>query len=215
VPRSHPVDLLDVLGPLALGAFAVAFLRSLPSQPAPLPQPKYVGVPRDVFDCVRAEQLRDMWCWAACVEMVLRFYGISVEQEQIVCRLYGVPANQPADDKAISASLNGWGFNNEGRTVIVESRVMSGVPAPCVLLRELARGRPILLTFNPGLAVGHAVVVTGASTLNGEITSLIYRDPAPNETNSGHRGRVELCSDELARFLPSVRSHWLVSARPL
>jgi Papain-like cysteine protease AvrRpt2 len=81
--------------------------------------------------------------------------------------------------------------------------------------RELVRGRPILLTFNPGLAVGHAVVVTGASTLNGEITSVIYRDPAPNETNSGHRGRVELSGDELACFLPSVRSHWLVSARQL
>jgi hypothetical protein len=46
-------------------------------------------------------------------------------------------------------------------------------------------------------------------------TSLIYLDPAPNETNSGHRGRVELSGDELARFLPSVRSHWLVSARQL
>lgn len=154
-----------------------------------------------------------MWCWAACVEMMIRFYGIPVEQELIVRRVYGVPANQPADDRTISASLDGWGFDMLGRRVSVRSSVSNGIPAPWILLRELMKGRPILVTFNAGAAVGHAVVVTGASVLNGEIVSLVYRDPSPHETNGEQKGRIEIFGAELAAFLPCVRCYWLVSAR--
>lgn len=211
--RSRPADLLEILGPLALGGLAIAFLKDLTSKPSPPPQPKYIGVPRDVFDYVRSEQQQDMWCWAACVEMVIRFYGIAVEQRQIVRRVYGVPANQPADDRTISASLNGWGFDMQHRRVSVRSSVLSGTPAPWILLRELAKGCPILLTFNPGVAVGHAVVVTGASVINGDIASLVYRDPSPHETSAGQKGRVELFGEDLGHFLACVRNYWLVSAR--
>jgi hypothetical protein len=47
------------------------------------------------------------------------------------------------------------------------------------------------------------------------VSSVIYRDPSPTPENLAEKGRVELAMDRLAEFLPSVRSHWLVSVQQL
>jgi hypothetical protein len=154
-----------------------------------------------------------MWCWAASVQMILNFCGVPVNQEQIVWRTYGLPLNEPGTDQAISASLNGWGINANGRRFTVRSCVAAGPPSRAILFRELSHGRPILLTFNSGAAVGHAVVITGVSSIRAVVTSLVYRDPAPTLENLANKGRVELFTNDLAQFLPYVRSHWLVSVR--
>lgn len=206
-------DLLDTLGLLGLGILGLAWLSQTPTEPAPSPVPRYLGIPSDVFDFAAAAQEQEMWCWAASVQMLLKYYGIEQSQEQIVSRVYGHPFNEPGTDEAISASLHGWGINADRRRFIVQSRVVAGPPAPHVLFRELSAHRPILLTFSPGFAVGHAVVVTAASALNRQIISLVYRDPAPTPSNLSNHGRIELSYGDLASFLPLIRSHWLVSVR--
>jgi hypothetical protein len=201
------------LGALALGALGLAWLLGKPFDEATPPEPRYIGISTEIFDFVAASQERDMWCWAASIQMILNFYGVPVNQEQIVSRTCGLPLNEPGTDHAISASLNGWGINANGRRFTVQSCVAAGPPSPAILFRELSRGRPILLTFNPGAAVGHAVVITGASSTRAVVTSLVYRDPAPTLENLANKGRVELFTNDLAQFLPYVRSHWLVSVR--
>jgi len=207
-------DFLDVLGPLALGVLGLACVAGglSPSATSP-PQPRYLGIPRDVFDFVAAAQEQDMWCWAASIQMLLNYYGISIHQRDIVSRVFGFPANEPGTDAEINASLNGWGVQTSGRRFVVRSSIVNGVPQPSVLYQELSSRRPVLLAFNPGCSVGHAVVVTGVSLLNGVITSLIYRDPWPTQQNVANKGRVELFTDDLAAFLPSVRAHWLVAVQ--
>jgi hypothetical protein len=191
----------------------LACLAPAPTPPAVLPNRRYLGIPTQTFDFVAATQKQEMWCWAASIEMLLRYYGVHQTQEQIVTRVYGQPFNEPGTDEAISASLNGWGVTQEGRRYVVESRVISGTPAPHAIFRELSNGRPMLLTFSPGLSVGHAVVLTGASAMHRQIVSLVYRDPAPSPENFRKHGRVELSFEELAAFLPSIRSYWIVSVR--
>lgn len=71
----------------------------------------------------------------------------------------------------------------------------------------------MLLTFNPGFSIGHAVVATGASAMDRQMVSLVYRDPAPTPENFRDHGRVELSFGELAAFQPSIRSYWIVSVR--
>jgi hypothetical protein len=210
---SADADCFQAMGILALGLAGVAWLAErAPSSP---PQPRYVGIPTEVGDFVAASQKQDMWCWAASIQMLLNFYGVAITQEQIVSRVYGQPQNQPATDQAISASLNGWGINARGKRFVVRSRVAGGPPTPAVLFRQLSQHHPILLTINPGTSIGHAVLVTSVSVVGWNVVSLVYRDPSPTSANIECRGRVELFTDDLARFLSCVRSHWLVSVREL
>jgi hypothetical protein len=117
----------------------------------------------------------------------------------------------PGTDTAISASLNGWGFDYLGRKVFVSSRVVAGPPPLAVIVQELSLQRPILVTFNPGVAIGHAVVITSVRRVGRCITSIVCRDPWPSPENRAERGRVEYHGANVSSFLPSIQSHWLVS----
>lgn len=176
-------------------------------------QPTYVGIPSVTF--FAAAQQEDEWCWAASIQMILNHYEIPLSQQEIVTRTYGALVNQPGTDQQISANLNGWAVTVQGKHVTVRSWTKAGPPAPLVLLQELSRGHPILLTFSPnGPNSGHAVVITAASyvqTPQGPIiTSLVLRDPFPTQQNIANSGRVELMGPQLASFIPLVRGHWIV-----
>jgi hypothetical protein len=201
----------EALGLLALGCLGLAMLSKRSPGAAVPPQPRYVAIPTEIFDFVAASQEQDMWCWAASIQMILNLHGVPINQEQIVSRVYGISVNEPGTDEAISRGLNGWGIDADGRRFIVQSWTAVGPPSPGILLRELSHGRPILLTFDQGLSVGHAVVVSGASFVGPWITSLVYRDPWPTAANCANRGRVEVSGAGLGELLSRVRSHWLVS----
>lgn len=179
--------------------------------------PQYVGIPSANFNFFAASQQADEWCWAASIQMILNYYSIPIAQSQIVQRVYGAVVNQPGSDAAINASLNGWAINVQGAPHIVRSVVAQGLPAPVVLLDQLNRGRPILLTFITGPNSGHAVVITAASyrpTQAGPyITSLVTRDPWPSQANVAADGRVEIDEQGLAQFAHLVRNHWLVDVQ--
>jgi len=208
-------DAIEAMGWVALGVFGLACLAKKPATPPAPSPPTYIGIPTPVADFVAAAQAQDMWCWAACIQMILNFYGIPITQDEIVTRVYRCPINEPATDDVISASLNGWGINAQGRRFVVRSYVASGPPTAPVLTRELINGRPILLAFNSGTSIGHAVVITAASRMGPLVSSVVFRDPSPTTENVAEKGRVELAMDRLAEFLPSVRSHWLVSVQQL
>lgn len=53
-------------------------------------------------------QEKDNWCWAACIQMVLQYNGISISQSEIVRQIYGFPYNWTASGNEIAESFNGW-----------------------------------------------------------------------------------------------------------
>jgi hypothetical protein len=61
-----------------------------------------------------ASQKNTMWCWAACLEAMLLFQNVDfVSQEEIVVRLFGGIANEPANMQWIEAGINGeWRDKN-------------------------------------------------------------------------------------------------------
>src|SRR5260370_10512080 len=207
--KDHAVE---VMGWVALGVLVLACLAKRPVAPPAPPSPTYIGIPTPVADFVAAAQAQDMWCWAACIQMILNFYGIPITQDEIVTRVYGYPINEPATDDVISASLNGWGINAQGRRFVVRSYVASGPPTAPVLTRELINGRPILLAFHSGASIGHAVVITASSRIGSFVSSVVYRDPSPTTENLAEKGRIELAMDRLAEFLPKLLSGWSVCA---
>jgi Papain-like cysteine protease AvrRpt2 len=198
---------------LFLGGLGFLWLVSRPSQPEDPPQPQYVGPPKEAIDKIAAAQEESMWCWAASIHTVLQYFNVTISQEQIVARIYGNALNAPASDAAISASLNGWAFDCHGRRVVIRSRIATGPPSLNVLMNEVARGRPILVTVNPAASrIGHAVVVTAATHIGRCVTSLVYRDPWPSPENCANAGRVEISGTAVTQFLSSIQSHWLISA---
>lgn len=179
-------------------------------------QPQYVGIPSEKMNFVAATQKNSQWCWAASIQMVLNYYGVSIAQEQIVARTYGTDSSGNLPDwagsfQAITANLNNWNFDNSGRQYIVMAAVYAGGPVPAVLLQELSQGRPVIIGYKRTENLGHAVVVTAASfsqSPNGPIIhSIVARDPWPSPENMQTSGRVEYPGEQIASL---IQAHWYI-----
>ena len=67
-----------------------------------------VACVNDYMEYCHHRQYKDNWCWAACVQMVLDYYGIDVTQPRIVERAYGDDYDFTANKNDIIGALNGW-----------------------------------------------------------------------------------------------------------
>lgn len=102
------------------------------------------------------------WCWAASGEMVMRYYGHPVSQQQIVGAIYGYapdgttpnwPAAQPAIDDLLN---NQWTDNNNVQFTVTSVDVWSHDLTAAVAAFDA--GAPIYVTTGH-----HAMVLTGFS----------------------------------------------------
>jgi hypothetical protein len=144
------------------------------------------------FEIVRAQapsQLRQElqnWCWAASIEMVLRFHGVNVSQRDIVQQVFGAQVDRPAGAEQILYALNGWRIDRSGRrfTVVADPYVVSGWQ----LIEDLAYRWPLIVGLY-GEPVGHAYVLTAVRYSIDPwgrpfFHSVVLRDPWPG---SPHR----------------------------
>lgn len=92
------------------------------------------------------------WCWAACIEMVFRFYGFIVPQAHIVQQTWGTPANLPANVNQLLASLNRPWVDAQGRAFGVEGN-WSTVHLATVVA-DLQREWPLIIG-----TMGHAMLL--------------------------------------------------------
>ncbi|TDX00200.1 papain-like cysteine protease family protein [Dinghuibacter silviterrae] len=183
---------------------------------AQYPPPQYVGIPRNVFNFYAARQVEDEWCWAASIQMILNYYGVSITQADIAARTFGLDengniVNSGASPDVINANLNNWSIDHQGRRYVVRSSYVPGAPAPSDLLGWLSNRRPLLITYANETTSGHAIVLTGCSfypTVAGpNIQSLIFRDPWPSDENVANAGRVEYP----APFAQDITGCWFVT----
>ncbi|MGM8227790.1 C39 family peptidase [Cellvibrio sp. ARAG 10.3] len=180
------------------------------------PQPQYVGILSHQMDFVAAAQRNSQWCWAAAIQMVLNYYGININQEQIVYRTYGADPygqlpNWAGSLDAITRNLNNWSIDNYGRPYRVMASLNWGAPTPEVLLQELGQNRPVIVGYKSGPDTGHAVVITAASyvyTAQGLIIqTVVVRDPWPSYINIQNRGRVEYAGADIASLM---QAYWYI-----
>ncbi|MEO1653094.1 MAG: papain-like cysteine protease family protein [Bacteroidota bacterium] len=160
------------------------------------------GVPSGEFEFMRAtsvnrgSQVQSNWCWAACIQMVLNYHGLYVNQMDVVTRIYGSPyVNQPANERQILAALSGWAADTRGRYSAIHA--YGGYTSVQEIVNGLAGKWPLIVGLsNPNGGVGHAYVLTGIYYQNqydyyGNVTGFIpdkvvLRDPWP-----GNRSRQE------------------------
>ncbi len=139
------------------------------------------------------------WCWAACIEMVFRYYGLVVPQERIVQETWGGIVNVPAQPAQILASLNRPWIDNSGRRFGVSGD--SFTANPMTAAQDLAQDMPLIIG-----TLGHAMVLTSLTYIrdqfgNGDVRAAVVRDPWPG------RGRRVLSAQEWygASFLARIR----------
>lgn len=116
------------------------------------------AVKTDKFKYYAATQEYDNWCWAACIQMVLNYQGLYVDQCLIVKKAFGIEqcVNKPADCSTIQTGTNGWGIN--GKTV---KAVVDFSASTFELVDQLAYKNPVIIGLNmPGQNIGHAYVLT-------------------------------------------------------
>ncbi len=177
------------------------------------------GIPSSEMNYSAATQSASQWCWAACIQMVLKRHGVEMDQSTIVERTYGrdpfgrLP-DWPASFEVITRNLNGWGFDQLGRRYTLSSRFGRGAPPAAMLVAEMKARRPVILAYQSGPTSGHAVVCTGVTfseTAGGVmIHSIVVRDPSPMTAAAGTRGRVEYEAAAIARL---ITGYWMVSVQ--
>ncbi len=147
-----------------------------------------VGIPSEKMQPCYAEQEASQWCWAASIQMVMRFHGVNLAQSDIVRKSSGTDPrgrlpDWAASDQVITKNLQGSGVDLDGRRYSVECRFMPRAARPADMVSELRQGRPFIVGYMEGRFLGHAVVVTAATyrpfKTGPRIDAIIVRDPYP------------------------------------
>lgn len=105
-------------------------------------------------DISAAQQKSPAGCWAACVEMALKYNGIQADQNQIIESIKGVVRNDGRDAGSVTDMIRS----------VYRPGCYINVTAPTAweMAVNLIFDSPILLTLKPSRGqVGHVVVVTG------------------------------------------------------
>jgi hypothetical protein len=164
------------------------------------------GLPPDVLREMHQTQAASNWCWAAAVSMVLRRYGVSMPQKDVVQTRLGDTANQKVPLEAITELLNRAWRDDTGRFVETTASPMpswwrlQGVAAPDVL-DDLHHDKPLVLSVQEHAMVLVQVVYERSSTKAVRLLRAVVLDPAvdgglrslrPSERQIDYLARVQV-----------------------
>lgn len=153
-----------------------------------------------------ARQEEDCWCWAACVQMVLNYQGVNVDQEDVVRRAKGLRINEGGTAYDIQRAADGWSTGSH----VIAARVDNPFYATAqTFITDLIDKYPLIVGLDmPGQTMGHAYVLTGISFRKSENTyqpvEVILRNPWPSSPS-----REKLSWSEFRR-----RVHTIVHVYP-
>jgi len=157
-----------------------------------------VGISSDALDAIRQEQVGSNWCWAACIQLVLRAHGFERSQSEIVQRTFGDTRDVGANLIDIKGNLEGWSLQRGGQPYVLNCEVTLGPPSLAHMVEQLKQARPLIVAYQHA-AGGHAVVITGVKYRKDAsgvptLTEIVVRDPGA--AGSSSRGRRIFGRDE-------------------
>jgi hypothetical protein len=162
------------------------------------------GVPSEEFVHFAApessgRQRMENWCWAACIQMVLNYHGLYVDQKDIVARVFGQAVDRPANGQQMLSALSGWAPDSRGRRSAIYADASHIDHA--TIVNDLDKKWPLIVGLRGarGAATGHAYVLTAAyftqDPRGGPVVHrVVLRDPFP-----GYPSRVELDINEFTQ----------------
>ncbi|MBN8693520.1 MAG: C39 family peptidase [Bacteroidetes bacterium] len=180
------------------------------------PTQYFAGIKSNIMDSVYAKQNDTNWCWAACIEMIAKYNGVNISQEYFAHSYCGVGFNGyikncPAPVDIITENLNwcaytGW---DRKRTHCISTSAHHGTPNVETLITLLKANIPVIIAYNTGLNVGHAVVLSGISYTDGifgkELVYVVVRDPANGKLV--YRNPEQLLKLIYAWWVPTVTKY--------
>ena len=94
--------------------------------------------------------------------MVLSHQGVNLPADAIVEKIKGYKADQTGNHVEMIKATNGIFKDVNDNNVIVSGQMVLGAPISTVLYTSLKNQKPIILLYQNGPQIGHAVVITGA-----------------------------------------------------
>jgi hypothetical protein len=193
MPLSRRELLLGTTSALCLPELAWAGLACSQPDPSGLSQCS-TGIRSEVASVFAGEtggQHMNQWCWAACIEMIFRYYGLLVKQERIVAETFGGIVNMPAQPGQILSALNRPWIDDRGVPFRAVSNNLLGVrtepPSDPVAIaaHQLAADAPLIIGTQ-----GHAMVLSALTYMlapdgRGQPIDAKVRDPWPNPQYPG------------------------------
>jgi len=165
----------------------------------------------------RIRQIRSNWCWAACVDMVLEFFG---QPEVRQCVVVGKKLTQPCCSDPFADKFDVACEEQEIRSVWKKLGVTSqahlgenghrGFLKEEELLAELKAGRPVQVGFKWEGGGGHVVIIRGwRRTSNGGF--FLVNDPwnwTADEVPDLIKGQGRVRYDELRQAYGMGKWRW-------
>ena len=139
--------------------FSILVLVALNAQ---LSADDFVGIPNEEFAEHYRAQKGEYLCWATCAEMVLSHQGITLPADAIVEKIKGYKADETGNHGEMIKATNGIFADENDQKVMVSGQMVLGAPISTVLYTSLKNQKPIILLYQNGPTIGHAVVITGA-----------------------------------------------------
>lgn len=98
-----------------------------------------------IENCVTVQE-KENWCWAACIEMILRYHGVENTQSDIVDFVFDTPYDWTASGNEIANAFDGFiGFSVQSfKTKNAQS-----------FINEISAGHPLLIGYKE-----HAYLLT-------------------------------------------------------
>jgi hypothetical protein len=156
----------------------------------PVSAPIYKAIPSpNYLFCVdnysaplwRSYQKQSCWCWAACLEMILRTNGIQFTQEQIAAREFRAPLNLGCADFVIPQWLNCSFANAFGGMVRFNCSLERRPLTPNEVSVELKSHGPFIIVSCSGPTTEHDAVAYGYYLYSNGSFMLRIFDPSSGE----------------------------------
>jgi len=106
------------------------------------------GVEVTGFPKFAARQQTQVWCWAACIQMILNYNSVNWSQPQVVENTKGYVAFQTATAQEITNFFPRWRFEYNGRNWRGDCIYEPGPPNSSMMLRVLSMNRPLIVGVN-------------------------------------------------------------------
>lgn len=88
----------------------------------------FYDLPEDIISL----QQKDNWCWAACIQTILRFNDEKLKQSEIVETVFGEPFNWTASGNEMVEAFNGWhgwkakSFRQKSVKILIDELLLHG-----------------------------------------------------------------------------------------
>ena len=86
-------------------------------------------------------QQTPVWCWAATIQMSLKYYGFDISQQEIVARTFGQVIPTTGNWMQMTNNLNYLGKDKNGQKVLISATVYMGSPSAESIINHLKQNK--------------------------------------------------------------------------